>query len=126
MVERFNAELLRYSKEPKPKKKTFVVLDDNELGFELDWDSDTITFFIYKGKKKNQLLKGESISIYSGEVLIRENLYSLISKYYALRDRDPELTMYTKIELNIIVSHLNYHAFAGTLKKVLTKEVIYN
>lgn len=95
------------------------------MGFDLDWNTEMIAFRVYKNKKKNAIIEGEPISIYAGEEALRSSLMRVISEYYRLTGRDPELKKYTIIELSLPVSHLNYHANAGTLRRVLEKEVIY-
>lgn len=124
-VERYDISQLKHSKESKPQKKTFVLLDKNHLGFAINWDKEIISFFIYKEKRKDIVLETKFMSLYSGEKKFSQELESLISSYYRLTGRDPELPMYTKIELRLPMSHLNFHVNAGTLKKILDKEVIY-
>lgn len=53
----------------------------------------------------------------------------MIIDYYREHDRlasDGDLPLYTRIELALPIGHLHFHAYAGTLEKVLAKEIIYN
>lgn len=121
----YRLDEVRHSKEEKPARKTFVQLDGNEIGFDLDWETEMVAFRIFKQKKKNTILEGSPISLYAGEDALCSNLKHLVSEYYRMTGRDPELKMYTIIELSIQISHLNYHVYAGTLRRVLEKEIIY-
>jgi len=125
----FDAELVMHSKEAKPKLKLFVNLDTNKLGIEIDRELGSLRFFIYKKKKKHQLMKGQWIGIHQDVMPIYKTLEALILRYYKMMDRlepNGSLPMYTQIELRKLVSHLHFHANAGTLEKLLSKEIIYN
>lgn len=124
-VELFKLEQFRRSKETAPQQKTFVALNGNEIGVEINWDDKTFCFFLFKDKRKNRIMETKHIPLETRSVYYRELIWGLFSEYYKTIDKDPDLPMYTKMELGIYVSHLHYHAMAKTLPKVLEKQVIY-
>lgn len=129
MGELFDIELLQHSKEAKPKLKLFVNLDTNRLGLEINWDLAAMRFFIYKKKKKHKLMSSDWIGLHQDVMPIYKTLEKLILRYYKMMDRLEEngsLPMYTQIELRKLVSHVHFHANAGTLEKLVSKEIIYN
>ena len=129
MGELYDCELVFHSKEVKPKIKMFVNLDTNKLGLEITWDLSAMRFFIYKKKKKHKLMTSDWIGLHQDVMPIYHTLEKLIVRYYKMMDRlesNGSLPMYTQIELRKVVSHVHYHANAGTLEKLLSKELIYN
>ena len=129
MGELYDCELVLHSKEVKPKIKMFVNLDANKLGLEINWDLSAMRFFIYKKKKKHKLMSSDWIGLHQDVMPIYKTLEKLILRYYKMMDRletNGSLPMYTQIELRKVVSHVHYHANAGTLEKLLSKELIYN
>lgn len=126
---RYDISILKHSKEPKPKLKTFVNLDGQKLGIEFDDQLENCRFFIYTKKKKDASDYSSWVSIYEDEKKIQDVLYAMIVNYYQDHDRlasDGNLPLYTRIELALPIAHLHFHAYAGTLEKVLAKEIIYN
>lgn len=123
---RYSIDILRHSAE-KDQMKTFVNLDGDKLGIEFDDDLNKFRFFMYHDKKKN--VKGETAwcSVTASMPKMEKLLYSMVAEYYNRAGRlvNGELPMYTRLELKIPVTHLYYHANAGTLDKLLEKEVIY-
>lgn len=128
MSELYELDLVKYSKEEKPKLKSFVNLDSNKLGLEVNWELGSFRFFIYKQKKKHQLMKSNWVRMKAEKDQLYKTLLVLIMRYYKFMDRlqSDGLPIYTQMELRSVVSHLHYHANADTLRKVLSKEVIYN
>lgn len=120
-VERFNINKIRVSREAA-QRRTFVVLNDNRVGFEIDRVHKTIAFFLYKEKKKNAFMMTEHISWYVGVYRLKHLLFSLISNYYKTIGKD-HIPFYAETELSIPVYHFNYHVWAGTLEKALAKEL---
>lgn len=49
---RYDISILKHSKEPKPKLKTFVNLDGQKLGIEFDDQLENCRFFIYTKKEE--------------------------------------------------------------------------
>lgn len=125
-IKHYRLEEVCHSKETKPQKKTFVNLDGHTLGLDIDWDANQFRFTIFKGKKKNVKLEGNFMSFDTEKDDIKENLVDIVSKWYTSHGRNSELPMYTRMELAIPASHLHYHLEAGTLARILEKEVIYN
>ena len=122
MVERFELEELRkHSMEDRPKRMTFIVLNDLQIGFEIDWYLETIMWFLYKEKKKNMVLHSRVISLYSDYYVLKLELTDLISKYYKTIGKDQTLPTYAQYELGVYVQHLYYHVWADTLEKALAK-----
>lgn len=129
MGELYDLSLVRYSKEVKPQLKSFINLDENKLGLEVNWELQSMRFFIYKKKKKHQLMKSQWIGLHQDKERVYAALILLVKRYYKLMQRlEPsgDLPMYTKMELKIPASHLHFHANAGTLQQILDKEIIYN
>jgi len=116
---------VRHSKESRPQKKSFLPLDGYALGLEVDWEHEELRYFLYKDKRRNTYSESDWVGFYAGEKALRKPLYDLVAKYYTEVGR-AGLLDYTKMELNIPVGHLHYHIWAGTLQRVLQKEVIYN
>lgn len=124
-IERYPLEQMRYSKEERTQKKTFINLDGNALGIEIDWENETALFFIYREKRRNDVIKSDSFSWYDDHMIIRKIMFKMISEYYRQQGRDPKLAMYTRIELALPITAFQYHVYAGTLAQVCEKEVIY-
>ena len=125
-LERYDLSIIQHSKETKPKKKSFINLDDCSLGFTYDREKQKLGFYIYKGKRKNVVLETEPFSIDAELSEIRNSLESLISRYYERNNRDPTLPMYTVMELRIIASHMFFHCQSRTIDRLVKKETIYN
>ena len=71
---RYDISILKHSKEPKPKLKTFVNLDGQKLGIEFDDQLENCRFFIYTKKKKDASEYSSWISIYEDEKKIQTNI----------------------------------------------------
>lgn len=125
-IESYPLERIRHSKEDRPQKKSFVPLDGLSIGLEINWTDEQLRYFLYKDRRKNRTLTSEWIALYSSEQELREPLYAIISEHYRAAGRGQTLPDYTKIELNLPIGHLHYHIWAGTLQKILQKEIIYN
>lgn len=117
---------VRNAREPRQQKKSFVPLDGYQIGLEIDWGAEILRYFLYKDKRHDVLLKSEWVSFYDKEKGLRAPLHELILTYYKSINRTSKLSDYTKMELNIPVGHLYYHIWAGTLRKVLSKEIMYS
>ena len=125
--ERYEIEKLReHSKEDQPNKVTFLVLDDYKLGFEVDWIDETLMFFLYKDKKREEFMKSSRISWWAGAVPIKMILTDLVIRYYKKIGHKPEIPMYADIELAILCQHFHYLVWSGQLEKGLAKEIIYS
>lgn len=122
--EKHRLEEIRKAKEFKPPRHIYTNLDGNELGFELDWDKKNVVFFIFHEKKRNEILRIDPISIFAGEDAIRKQIRDLVSAYRGMIGKDPEVKMYSMIELSILASHFSFHASTGTLKRALEKEEV--
>lgn len=125
-IERFALQQVRHSKETKPQKKSFLPLDDYNIGIEINWTDEQVRYFLYKKRKKSPYMESDWVGFYEGELALREPLYKLINDYFIETGKSDTLPIYTKIELNLPIGHLHYHIWAGTLRRVLAKEVIYN
>ena len=123
----YDISILVHSKEPRPQLKTFINLDDNKLGIEINEDLRGCRFFIYHEKRRNQIYKSKWFRYYSKFEKMVFRMTDLLKRYYADHNRlvDGELPVYTVIEAKKLVSHLNYHILAGTLHGLIEKEVIY-
>lgn len=124
-VERYPLDQMRYSKEERPQKKTFVNLDGNAFGIEIDWVAQTAMFFIYKEKRRNDIARSEVFSWWDDFNVMKKAMMKMVSDYYRKQGRDPKLALYTKIELTLPVTAFHYHVNAGTIGTVCEKEVIY-
>lgn len=124
MIDRIDISVIMHSKEYKPKKKTFVDLDNQKIGVAIDWDNSRVGFFLYKKKKKFPTLESKLIPMQTDKDILSELLIDMISDYYEHVDKEP-LSYYGTVELSIMSCHLWYHITAGTLKRVTEKEVIY-
>ena len=124
---KYDINILRHSKEERQQLKTFINLDNNKIGIEFDDKKTKCRYFFYKGKKKNADYYSEWVDLNETQANLGKPLYNLVKKYYRDHDRlvDGELPMYTSLELGIPITHLFFHVNAGTLDKVLTKEIIY-
>ena len=124
--ERYDLSKLReHSCEDRPNRVTFIVLNEYKLGFEIDWVKETIMFFLYKNKKKEEYMRSERVSWWIGTVPIKMTLAGLIAKYYRSIGKKPEILMYADIELSLYVTHFNYLVWTGQLEKGLAKEVLH-
>lgn len=123
----YDINILVHSKEPRPQLKSFINLDDNKLGIEINEDLQGCRFFIYHGRRRNQIYKTNWFRYYSKFDKMCKRLLDLLKLYYADHERlvDGELPVYTVIEAKKLVSHLNFHILAGTLHGLIEKEVIY-
>jgi hypothetical protein len=104
-------------------------LDGNKLGLEVDKELGSFRFFIYKKVKKHRLMQSGWVRNGADQSELYKTLAKMIKRYYKLMERlgdDGNLPIYTEIELKKLISHLHYHQNAGTLSKILEKEVIYN
>ena len=123
--ERFDLDkVLENSPEEVPNMMTFVVLEGKKIGFEIDWEKQTVMFFLYLEKKRNIVRTSEILSWYAGNAQLQHALYRMIVQHYKSIGKKPRIPMYAEMELAIPVTQLNYHIWAGTLDKVLQKEVI--
>lgn len=125
-IKHYKLDEVRYSKETKPQKKTFVNLDGHTLGLDIDWIANQFRFTIFKDKKKNVKAEGKFMSFDSEKENIKQELVNVVSQWYTSHGRSADLPMYTRMELAIPASHLHYHLEAGTLSRILEKEIIYN
>ena len=125
-TDRYPLQRVRHSKETKPQKKSFQPLDDYNIGIEIDWSNEKLRYFLYKKRKKSPYMESEWVGFYDGELALRKPLYEMVNEYFVKTGKSDTLPIYTKIELNLPVGHLHYHIWAGTLQRVLEKEIIYN
>ena len=123
----YDISIIIHSKETRPQLKTFINLDDNKLGVEIDEELQGCRFFIYNGKRRNQIYKSKWFRYYTRFEKMCKRMTDLLKMYYGDHNRlvEGELPIYTVIEAKKLVSHLNYHILAGTLHGLLEKEVIY-
>ena len=123
--ERFDLDkVLENSPEEVPNMMTFVVLEGKKIGFEIDWEKQTVMFFLYLEKKRYVVRPSEILSWYACNAQLQHALYRMIVQHYKSIGKKPRIPMYAEMELAIPVTQLNYHIWAGTLDKVLQKEVI--
>lgn len=123
----YDIKILCHSIEPRPQLKTFINLDGNQLGVQIMEDLRGVRFFIYKDKRKNQVMTSKWFPFNSKYSKMCKRMLDMLKVYYEEHDRlvDGELPSYTVIEAKKLVSHLNYHILAKTLHGLLEKEVIY-
>lgn len=126
MSKRYSIQALRHSSE-KEQLKTFVNLDGKQIGIEFNDSLNKFRFFIYQDKKKNSEYETDWCSISADMHKMERLMRGMIADYYEAAGRltNGELPMYTRLEIRIPVTHLYYHANAGTLEKLLEKEIIY-
>lgn len=127
MAKRYHIDILRHSKEEKDPLKSFVNLDGQKIGIEFDDELTSCRFFLYTKKKAESSCETEWISLDETFQLMESTLFDMIRAYYKKTGRliRGELPMYTRLELRMPVVHLYYHANAGTLPRVLEREIIY-
>lgn len=124
---KYDIQILRHSKEEKDQLKSFINLDNHHIGIEFDDDFKRCRYFLYKDKKKHADQYSDWVKMSGTRDELSLPLFAMVQKYYAEHSRlvDGDLPLYTKIELMIPVTHLYYHINAGTLNRVLEKEIIY-
>ena len=123
-TEVYRLEQVRRSAEDKPRRRVYTNLEGAEIGMEINWDKLEVAFFIFKKKKRNCEVKADPISIFAGEDEVRHTLRDLVNTYFKMIGKDMEVKMYSMIELSVLASHFNYHAFAGTLWKAVQPEEV--
>lgn len=127
MSKRYSIQILRHSCE-KEQLKTFINLDGNQLGIEFSDDLSEFRYFIYRDKKRNVVCETDWYKTDSTLPELEKPLHDMILTWYKEHDhglKKNDLPMYTRLELKIPVTHLYYHVNAGTLPKLLEKEIIY-
>lgn len=121
--ERFELIRLReHSKEPKDFK-TFIVLNDFKIGFEINWEKETVAWFLYKEKKRLASFMTEPLSLYAGTLALKHSLFSLINDHYKRIGKD-RIPLYAEMELSVPVNHLDYLVWSGTLAKALARQEV--
>ena len=121
--ERFELIRLReHSKEPKDFK-TFIVLNEFKIGFEINWEKETVAWFLYKEKKRLASYMTEPLSLYAGTLALKHSLFSLINDHYKRIGKD-RIPLYAEMELSVPVNHLDYLVWSGTLAKALARQEV--
>lgn len=110
--------------EVRPQMKTYINLDDNQLGLSVDWDNSMVGFFIYKKKKKFPIMESPMKSMSLEKAELEQLMFDLVQRYYNSQGRGP-LSKYTKLELSLLTFQIWFHISAGTLPRLVEKEVIY-
>lgn len=123
----YDIKIICHSVEPRPQLKSFINLDGKNLGVQINEDLRGVRFFIYEGKRKNQVKTSKWFHFNATFSKMCKRMLDMLKEHYKEHDRlvDGELPTYTVIEAKKLVSHLNYHILAKTLHGLLEKEVIY-
>lgn len=111
------SDLRTHSRE-KADKKTFINLNGAQLGVNIHDDND-LSFYIFKDDKV--IMESKKIHKYAGVLELQHTLEETVLTFYQkYRDKN-ELPMFTKIELAILCSHLQFHIDANTLSRVINE-----
>lgn len=127
MINAYSIDTLRISKEDFPTKKSFINLDDNHLGFQVDTILGGVRFIIYGARKRDIVMITKWMPMIDNVLLYRSSLQALVKSYYKKHDRlvAGSVPEYTKIALAIYAQHLSFHIQSGSLSRILEKERIY-
>ena len=121
---RYSLKLILKMVEVRPQMKTYINLDDNQLGPSVDWDNSMVGFFIYKKKKKFPIMESPMKSMTLEKAELEQLMFDLVQRYYNSQGRG-SLSKYTKLELSLLTFQIWFHISAGTLPRLVEKEVIY-
>lgn len=121
--ERFELNRLREHSREKKDFKTFVVLNEFKIGFEINWEKETVAWFLYKEKKRLASYMTEPLSWYAGTIPLKHALFSLIYDHYKRIGKE-RIPLYAEMELSVPVNHFDFLVWSGSLERALARQEV--